>query len=261
VNSTRLDPEERLIADLAGAVERGEIIAHYQPQIDVASGRIVAVESLSRWVHPQLGMQSPLVFIPIAEEFGMIDDIGDFMLDDACHFVASLRARDIPLEVSVNVSALQLATPAFFTRLAELISDLQLEPGAITLEITESRFIANRPQVSKRLGALRDLGIGVSIDDFGVGHSSVEQVLALPASELKIDRLIVQDESATNGALLATIVRLVTDRGLRTVAEGVETEAQLQRVRELGCDRAQGYLIGRPMSRDDLEALLAVENG
>jgi EAL domain-containing protein (putative c-di-GMP-specific phosphodiesterase class I) len=99
--------------------------------------------------------------------------------------------------------------------------------------------------------------VDVSIDDFGVGHSSVEQVLALPANELKIDRMIVQEQSASNGALLATIVRLVQDRGLRTVAEGVETEEQLERVRALGCDRAQGYLIGRPMIRRDLEKLLA----
>jgi EAL domain-containing protein (putative c-di-GMP-specific phosphodiesterase class I) len=260
VSVTQLDSEDRLIADLAGAVDRGEIIAHYQPQIDVASGRIVAVETLSRWIHPELGMQSPLVFIPIAEEFGMIDEVGDFMLDEACEYAASLRARDIRLEVAVNVSALQLANPSFFTHLEELVSDLQIEPDDITLEITESRLIANRPQVGARLGRLRDLGVGVSIDDFGVGHSSVEQVLALPASELKIDRMIVQDESATNGALLATIVRLVSDRGLRTVAEGVETEEQLERVRQLGCDRAQGYLIGRPMPREDLEALLEHQN-
>jgi EAL domain-containing protein (putative c-di-GMP-specific phosphodiesterase class I) len=257
VNATDLDPHDRLVSDLSGAVGRGEIVAHYQPQIDVASGAIVAVESLSRWIHPDLGIQSPLDFIPIAEEFGMIDEIGDFMLRDACQLAADLCAQGHSIEVAVNVSALQLATTAFFERLEELISDLQLRPGAITIEVTESRLIANRPQVSARLGRLRDLGVDVSIDDFGVGHSSVEQVLALPANELKIDRMIVQEQSASNGALLATIVRLVQDRGLRTVAEGVETEEQLERVRALGCDRAQGYLIGRPMIRRDLEKLLA----
>ena len=256
MNATQLDPHDRLVSDLEGAVGRGEIVAHYQPQIDVASGEIVAVESLSRWQHPHLGMQSPLVFIPIAEEFGMIDELGDFMVTDACHLAAELCAQGLSIQVAVNVSAIQLASLSFFEHLEELISDLQLRPGAITLEVTESRFIANRPQVSTRLGHLRDLGVDVSIDDFGVGHSSVEQVLALPANELKIDRMIVQEQSATNGALLATIVRLVQDRGLRTVAEGVETEEQLERVRALGCDRAQGYLIGRPMSRHDLGELL-----
>lgn len=256
MNATKLDPDDRLVSDLAGAVGRGEIVAYYQPQIDIASGEIVAVESLSRWQHPELGMQSPLVFIPIAEEFGMIDELGDFMVREGCHLAAELRERGLSIEVAVNVSAIQLASIGFFDRLEELLSDYQLESGSINLEVTESRLIANRPQVSKRLGHMRDLGVDVSIDDFGVGHSSVEQVLALPANELKIDRMIVQEQSATNGALLATIVRLVQDRGLRTVAEGVETEEQLDRVRALGCDRAQGYLIGKPMPRADLIKLV-----
>jgi EAL domain-containing protein (putative c-di-GMP-specific phosphodiesterase class I) len=252
VNTTQIDPQDRLVADLAGAVSRHEIVAYYQPQIDIESGNVVAVESLSRWMHPQLGMQSPLIFIPLAEEFGLIDELGDFMVSEACRLAVDFCEREMNIEVAVNVSALQLASPAFFTHLEQLISDLQLAPGSITLEITESRLIANRPQVAKRLGHLRDLGVGVSIDDFGVGYSQVEQVLALPANELKIDRMIVQDQTATNGALLATIVRMVSDRGLRTVAEGVETEEQLQRVRDLNCDRAQGYLIGMPMPKAQL---------
>jgi EAL domain-containing protein (putative c-di-GMP-specific phosphodiesterase class I) len=224
VNTTQIDPQDRLVADLAGAVSRHEIVAYYQPQIDIESGNVVAVESLSRWMHPQLGMQSPLIFIPLAEEFGLIDELGDFMVSEACRLAVDFCEREMNIEVAVNVSALQLASPAFFTHLEQLISDLQLAPGSITLEITESRLIANRPQVAKRLGHLRDLGVGVSIDDFGVGYSQVEQVLALPAS----------------------------DRGLRTVAEGVETEEQLQRVRDLNCDRAQGYLIGMPMPKAQL---------
>jgi EAL domain-containing protein (putative c-di-GMP-specific phosphodiesterase class I) len=252
VNTTQLDPEERLVADLAGAVLRHEIIAYYQPQIDVGTGRVVAVESLSRWLHPLLGMQTPMVFIPLAEEFGLIDEVGDFMVDEACQLAADFRERGLHIEVAVNVSAIQLASPQFFTHLEEQISHLGLPPGSINLEITESRIIANRPQVAKRLGQMREHGVGVSIDDFGVGYSQVEQVLALPANELKIDRMIVQDETATNGVLLATIVRLVSDRGLRTVAEGVETEEQLQRVRDLHCDRAQGFLIGMPMPKEEL---------
>lgn len=256
MNSTQLDPHSRLVSDLEGAVGRGEIVALYQPQIDVRSGEIVAVESLSRWQHPTLGMQSPLVFIPIAEEFGMIDELGDFMVGEAFELAAELQGRGSQIEVAVNVSAIQLASVSFFQRLEVRFADLGLPRGAITLEVTESRFIANRPRVSKRLSRLRSSGISVSIDDFGVGHSSVEQVLALPANEVKIDRIIVQDQAATNGALLATIVRLMRDRGLRTVAEGVETREQLERVDALGCDRAQGYYIGRPMSKEDLFELI-----
>jgi EAL domain-containing protein (putative c-di-GMP-specific phosphodiesterase class I) len=250
--TTETDDEDRLVRDLHGAVARGEIVALYQPQLDVASDRIVAAESLSRWVHPDLGIQSPLVFIPLAEEFGLIDEIGSFMVDEALGCAVELRDRGLELDISVNVSAMQFADLEFFDGLEAKLDDRELRPGGFTLEITESRFIANRPKVATRLRRLRDRGVGISIDDFGVGHSSVEQVLALPANELKIDRTVVQDRDATHGVLLATIVRLVSERGLRTVAEGVETEAQLQRVRELGCDRAQGYLIGRPMWRHDL---------
>jgi EAL domain-containing protein (putative c-di-GMP-specific phosphodiesterase class I) len=255
---TRTEPpaEDRLVSDLRGAVERGEIVAYYQPQIDVKTERIVAVESLARWFHPELGLQSPLVFIPIAEEFGMIDDIGSFMIDEACAYAAELASRGVDLDIAVNVSALQLATPQFFGALEDCLDEVNLRDGALTLEITESRLIVNRPAVSDRLQVLRDRGVSVSTDAFSVGHSSVEQVLALPANELKIDRTVVQDETATNGVLMATIVGLVRDRGLRTVAEGVETEEQLERVRALGCDRAQGYLIGEPMPRADLERML-----
>jgi EAL domain-containing protein (putative c-di-GMP-specific phosphodiesterase class I) len=257
VTTTHLDPEDRLVSDLHGAVGRGEIVAHYQPQIDVISGEIVAVEALSRWFHPELGMQLPLVFIPIAEEFGLIDEVGNYMIEDGCQLAAELKARAITVDVSVNVSAMQLARSAFFEDLEARLERLAPRAGAITLEITESRLIANRPKVAGRLQRLRDRGVSISIDDFGIGHSSVEQVLALPANELKVDRTIVQDESATNGVLMSTIIRLVRERGLRTVAEGVETAAHLERVRALGCDRAQGYLIGKPMSRDGLLTLLA----
>jgi EAL domain-containing protein (putative c-di-GMP-specific phosphodiesterase class I) len=255
MTAQELDPDDRLVADLSGAAGRGEIVAYYQPQIDVISGKVVAVESLSRWIHPDLGLQSPLVFIPIAEEFGLIDEIGEFMISDACRCAADLAQRNLSIEVSVNVSALQLARSAFFEYLESEIIGCELARDSLTLEITESRFIANRPQVAERLSKLRDQGVSVSIDDFGVGHSSVEQVLALPANELKIDRTIVQDDSSS-GALMQTIVLLAKDRGLRTVAEGVETQAQLERVRTLGCDRAQGFLIGRPVPRNDLDTLL-----
>ena len=259
MSDTQLDAEDGLIEALRGASARNEIVAYFQPQIDLGTGEIVGVESLSRWLHPELGIQSPTVFIPLAEEFGFIDDIGDVMLHESCVYAADLARRHFEIAVAVNVSALQLARASFFEHLEDCIAENSLGVDAITLEITESRLIANRPLVSERLARVRELGIGVSIDDFGVGHSSVEQVLALPANELKIDRTIVQDESATDGALLATIVRLARDRGLRTVAEGIETEAQLARVREFGCDRAQGYLIGKPMPKDELDVILRAE--
>ena len=254
-DSTSLEPlYDRLATDLVGAVGRGEIVAFYQPQLEVATEQIVAIESLSRWNHPELGLQSPLDFIPIAEEIGVINEIGNFMMEDGCRCAVELEGRGTPVEVSVNVSAIQLGTPEFLNQLEDVIGSTGFRPEAMTIEITESRLIANRPTVSGRLGVLRELGVGISIDDFGVGHSSVEQLLALPTTELKIDRTIVQDVSSDG--LMATIVGLVKDRGLRVVAEGVETTEQLDRVRALNCDRAQGYLIGRPMPRVELEAFL-----
>jgi EAL domain-containing protein (putative c-di-GMP-specific phosphodiesterase class I) len=247
-------PYDRLATDLVGAVGRGEIVAYYQPQLDIATERIVAVESLSRWNHPELGLQSPLDFIPIAEEIGLINEIGNFMMEDGCRCAVDLERRGTPVDVSVNVSAIQLGTPDFIDELEGVLSTTGFRPGAMTIEITESRLIANRPRVSDRLGALRELGVGISIDDFGVGHSSVEQLLALPATELKIDRTIVQD--VASDALMGTIVGLVRDRGLRVVAEGVETTEQLDRVRALKCDRVQGYLIGMPMPRAELHEFL-----
>jgi EAL domain-containing protein (putative c-di-GMP-specific phosphodiesterase class I) len=245
---------ERLAVDLEGAVDRGEIVAYYQPQMDVATEQIVAVESLSRWQHPELGLQSPLDFIPIAEETGLINEIGTFMMEDGCRRALEWDRRGTPVGVSVNVSALQFATPDFLDQLERTFNDSGSLVHAITLEITESRLIVNRPNVSGRLAALRALGVGISIDDFGVGHSSVEQLLALPATELKIDRTIVQDTGSA--LLMATIAGLVHDRGLRIVAEGVETTEQLDRVRALKCDRVQGYLIGRPMPREAFEDFL-----
>ena len=131
MTTQEVDPEDRLVADLGGAVDRGEISAYYQPQIDLLTGKIVAVESLSRWSHPVLGMQSPLVFIPIAEEFGQIDDIGEFMVRDACHTAADFAERGLAISVSVNVSALQLARSAFFDYLASEATSHGLVDGAL----------------------------------------------------------------------------------------------------------------------------------
>jgi EAL domain-containing protein (putative c-di-GMP-specific phosphodiesterase class I) len=246
----------RLAADLDGAVERGEIVPWFQPQLDLASGVIVAVEALSRWEHPELGMVSPGIFIPLAEVSGAIHELGSFMIDEACRRVADWVRRDIGLELSVNVSADQLADENFYRHVANRIAELSIPPGRLTLEITESQAIANRGLASARLEALKALGLGVSIDDFGTGHSSVTQVLNLPATELKLDRSLVQDRGHTSGTLIAVTVQLAHERGMTVVAEGIETAGQLSLVSDLGCDRAQGYLIGRPAPIADIETLL-----
>ena len=248
--------EERLLEDLFGAVERGEIVAYYQPQFDVASGRMVAAEALARWRHPDLGVISPAVFIPLAEETALIHTIGRFMIEEVLGTVTEWHSEGIALELSVNVSANQLTTLQFFDLLEADLSRIDLQPNSVTIEITESYPILDTPSIARRLDELRHRGLGISIDDYGIGHSWLEQLERMPATELKLDQSLVQDDSVESLALMTAVIELAHWRGLRVVAEGVETEHQLARVRELDCDRAQGYLLGRPMPQEQLEALV-----
>ncbi|WP_354501961.1 EAL domain-containing protein [Mycetocola sp. 2940] len=244
-----------IASDLRGAVERNEIVAWFQPQVDVETGRITAVEALSRWQHPIRGLVSPLVFIPTAEDTGAIHEIGAFMLHEGCRQAARWRDDGLDLDVSVNVSAVQLARPGVFEQLHELLNAYALPQGRLTIEITESQLIADLSEVATRLARLQSYGLGVSLDDFGTGHSSLAQLQDLPITELKIDRSLIQ-QLTVGGALIGVAVALLQERGVRVVAEGVETEEQLERVRDLRCDRAQGYLFGRPMPVDRLDDVL-----
>lgn len=245
-------------SDLHGAVDRGEIVPFFQPQVDSTSGSTVAVEVLCRWFHPVHGIVSPAEFIPVAEANGTILEIGNFMLEETCRAAAEWHRSGIPLEVSVNVSPIQLARPDFFDVLLDNLERLQLPPQTLTIEITESLPIANLPMVVDRLASLRDLGLGVSIDDFGTGYSSIAQLQSLPATELKIDQSLVQDDSAETLELMTAVVGVVRSRGIRVVAEGVETDEQLERIQALGCDRAQGYYFSPPVSRTEIDELLTV---
>ncbi|MEO6943152.1 MAG: EAL domain-containing protein [Lacisediminihabitans sp.] len=247
----------QLASDLHGAVMRGEIVAHYQPQVAVNSRRIVSAEALSRWAHPQFGIVGPLTFIPLAEEHNLIGEIGEYMLKLGCEAAAAWQKRAMPIEVAVNVSAIQLRDPAFAELLIREVQAAELDPRLLIIEVTETREIMDVSTVAERLDWLRAVGVTISVDDFGVGHSSVEQILDLRATELKIDQSLVQDESVAAHTLLAAVVTFARDKGLRIVAEGVETEAQFARVRELRCDRAQGYLLGSPMPRADFDSMLA----
>jgi diguanylate cyclase (GGDEF)-like protein/PAS domain S-box-containing protein len=252
--STASEPgaELRLDADLRGAVRRGEIVAHYQPQVDLASGRIVAVEALARWRHPELGLLPPDLFIPIAEENGLIAELGQAILHSACHFVAGLHDRGLPVGVAVNASAMQLASAEFFAQVEECLAGSGLAPDALTVEITESHLVEDPVSARGRLQRLRDTGVEISIDDFGTGYSSLTQLLNLPVSELKIDRSFVQTDDATGAGLVAAVVGLSRGLGYRVVAEGIETDEQLQLLRRLGVDRGQGHALGRPMEADRL---------
>ncbi|MEO7121559.1 MAG: EAL domain-containing protein, partial [Lacisediminihabitans sp.] len=171
-----MTPErDRLASDLHGAVERGEIVAHYQPQVAVDTRRIVSAEALSRWEHPQFGTISPEVFIPIAEETDLIGEVGEYMLKLGCESAAAWQKRATPIEVAVNVSGTQLRDPAFAQHLLRQVRAAELDPQLLTIEVTETETIMDVLTVAERLDWLRSVGVTISVDDFGVGHSSIEQ--------------------------------------------------------------------------------------
>lgn len=241
--------------ELEGAVERGEITPAFQPQIDIPTRRIVAVEALARWNHPILGAVPPAEFIPVAEQLGLIDEIGNYMLDESCRCSSDWIAAGLTVEVAVNVSPAQLASIEFLDRIQSNLDRHQLSASRLTIEITESLPVADVPTVLVRLAELRELGVGISVDDFGTGHASVERLTALPVSELKLDQSLVQDVSPPP-LFLTEAIAIARHDGLRVVAEGVETEEQFERARRLGCDRAQGFLFGRPASEAEITRAL-----
>ena len=251
-----MENSARLAAELPRAVSRGEITAHYQPQFDVGTGTVVAAETLARWTHPDLGVVPPAEFIPLAEALGLIDELGDHMIELGCGAASDWQRQGHAIEVAVNVSALQLTDPDFARRLLKTVELHDLAPRLVTIEVTESAEIIDVSAVAERLDWLRSVGVTISVDDFGTGHSSVEQVLDLRATELKIDQSLTRDESGSARTLLAAVVTFAHDKGLRVVAEGIETESQLSRVRELRCDRAQGYLLGRPVDKAQFDRML-----
>jgi EAL domain-containing protein (putative c-di-GMP-specific phosphodiesterase class I) len=246
-----------LVDDLAGALGRKEIVAFFQPQIEMSSGRVVGCEALARWRHPVHGLLEPDIFIPAAQEHELIDDIGLFMVDEAWRCAAEWNAIGQPVQVSVNASATQLESARLTDHLDALFDRYDLPAQTMTIEVTETRQFTDPGDVSWRLGLLRDRGLGISVDDFGTGYSTVERLKQLPATELKIDISLVQDTTDDAYRELIAIVELAHERGLRVVAEGVEDEEQRRRVEILRCHRAQGYLFGRPMDEKLFGALLA----
>lgn len=243
--------------DLPRALSRGEIFPVFQPEVDLASGMVVAVEALCRWLHPERGMISPAEFIPVAESTGDIHELGQFMLEKSLAAAAAWRESGADISVSVNVSPLQFEGPTFVEDLADRIRSRGLQDGALTVEITESMPVIHPSTLATRLEQLRSLGVGLALDDYGTGHSSADRVTRLPWTEIKIDRTLVQSNDADAVRGREGVMAEALARGLRVVAEGVETAAQLTMVRELGCHRAQGYLLGRPMPAVDIDELLA----
>ena len=245
-------PETRIIEDLRGAGNRGELVAHFQPQVALPGRHVVGVEALARWNHPEFGSIAPINFIPAAESTGYISQLGHHMLELATRHVTAWRATGVQLDLAVNVSPSQLADPGFCDDVVSVLERSGLPAASLTLEITETQPIGDLTAAVECLEHLRDHGVGVSIDDFGTGHSSLEQFRSLPATELKLDQSIIQGPVDDVHLQLADVLREARERGLRIVAEGVETPEQLALAEQLGCDRAQGFLIGVPVDAETL---------
>jgi EAL domain-containing protein (putative c-di-GMP-specific phosphodiesterase class I) len=239
-----------LASELSRSIGRGELIAHYQPIVALATGEIYGVESLVRWRHPTRGILRPDEFIRLAEESGGILALGRWMLVESCREVAGWR-RDRGIEriaLSVNLSAAQLQQPSFVDDVQAILEETGFPPTDLILELTESAMFHDTHTTIARLQALRALGIRIAIDDFGTGYSSLGYLRRFQVDILKIAREFVGDEdaSADDWAFARAIIALGQTLDLRVVAEGIETDAQLRALRDLGCEFGQGYLFARP---------------
>jgi diguanylate cyclase len=243
-----------LLGDLRKALDNNELILFYQPKIDAASGQVTAAEALLRWKHPKRGDIGPAVFVALAERFGMIAKLGDWVIENACRQSRMWSDKGLNMRVAINISAQHMRQPDLGARIASALSRYRIDPTRLTCEITESLAMENTQATQETFAQLARMGVHVSIDDFGTGYSSLAYLRKLPASEIKIDRSFVLDleRSADARSVIDAVVKLAHALGKRVVAEGVENVRQRRVLTELGCDELQGYLFAHPMPADDL---------
>jgi len=252
-----------LLGQIRPALERGEFVLHYQPKADMRTGRIASVEALLRWQHPEQGLIPPMEFIPLIEQTALVGPITLHVVDRALDQAARWRKLGLRLPISVNLSARNLLDPDLPRQIEELLAHHRTDPGELTVEVTESATMADPERAVGVLNALRAMGVGVSIDDFGSGHASIAYLTRLPANEIKIDRSFVTRmcDSARDEAIVRSTIDLARHLDLHVVAEGIETLEVWERLAGLGCDNGQGHLISRPTPADELTVLLGADGG
>jgi diguanylate cyclase (GGDEF)-like protein len=246
--------------DLRLAVDRNEFILHYQPQIELSSGRITGVEALLRWMHPQRGLVPPNTFIPTAEDTGLILPIGEWALRTACQQARAWRTQGhSPLRISVNISGKQLNGADIVGMVRKILTETECEPNLLGLEITESAVMADPRDAIRVIDSLHELGVEVAIDDFGTGYSSMAYLKRFALDRLKIDGTFIQGtpEDKDDVAIVQATIALARQFRLRVTAEGVETAAQRAFLQEHDCDAIQGFLVSAPVPGQDLSPLLA----
>ena len=248
-----------LESDLRAALERDEFRLFYQPKINIVTGQMVAVEALIRWQHPTRGLLAPGEFITLAEDCGLIEPIGLWVIRAACRQLRTWNIKGLSMpRCAVNLSVRQFNDDGLVEHVVEALAKTQLNATLLELEITESLLMANPERALDILMRLHRMGVHIAIDDFGTGYSSLAYLKRFPAQTLKIDRSFVRDlpDDRDDANITKALVALAHNLGMEVVAEGVETEAQLDFLRKIGCDEAQGYFLGRPMPADALEARL-----
>jgi diguanylate cyclase (GGDEF)-like protein/PAS domain S-box-containing protein len=245
--------------DLKKALERNELLLYYQPQIDLPTGKVAGVEALIRWQHPRLGMVSPAMFIPIAEEAGLIVDIGQWVLLEACRQAMQWQqAGFAPVRMGVNISSLQFKQQSLASLVRQVLQKTGFDARYLDLELTETAIMQNVSLINDTLTELKEIGVNLSVDDFGTGYSSMSYLKRFPLDTLKIDRSFVMDitTDANDAAIIKAIIALAKSLGLKTIAEGVETGEQLAFLQEQRCDEIQGFFISRPLPDREVERFL-----
>jgi EAL domain-containing protein (putative c-di-GMP-specific phosphodiesterase class I) len=247
-----------LLGQVRGALERDEFVLHYQPKLDMRSGRVTGVEALLRWNHPTQGLLPPANFILLVEQTALIGPLTLRVIDRSLAQLVAWRRAGLELTMSVNLSARNLLDGALVAQLAQRLERWDVAAAALTVEVTESAAMADRERAIGVLRELRAIGLGVSIDDFGAGNASIEYLAALPANELKLDKSFITGmlDDARAEAIVRSTIDLAGHLEMTVVAEGIETQAVMDRLTALGCDIAQGYLISRPLPAEEVTSWL-----
>jgi EAL domain-containing protein (putative c-di-GMP-specific phosphodiesterase class I) len=244
--------------DLTEAIEQHQLFLLYQPTFDLRSKSVAGVEALIRWRHPTRGVVSPVEFIPIAEDTGLIVPIGRWVLNEACRQASTWHRHGHRIGIAVNISARQLDSEELVEEVRHALQESDLDPAALTLEVTETALMRDADATATRLRQLKTLGVRIAIDDFGTGYSSLAYLRQFPADTLKIDRSFICGiaTSKESAVLVHTLIKLGNDLGMQTLAEGIEDQAQLEVLRRERCDQAQGFLFSRPLDTNAVENFL-----
>jgi predicted signal transduction protein with EAL and GGDEF domain len=253
-----------LEAQLRKAVERDELLLHYQPLVETVTGRIVGAEALIRWLHPQLGLMPPAQFIPLAEETGLIGTLGEWVLETACRQMQAWNsAYDKDLKIAVNLSSQHFRTPDLDARIARILHDSGLLSSRLEIELTETTLLQAEESATRILNAIHSMGTRIALDDFGTGYSSLSYLRRFPIDRIKIDRSFVRDipTDEDDRVLVQAIVQLARALEITVVAEGVETTAQRDFLRSVGCDALQGYLVSPAAPAEEFARIVDARPG